>query len=112
MSLTSGATQDSNLIATRRLMGKSPLYGLATATALTALLTAGCSLQDSICGGTEYAVKPVGSAQGGSCVAEGKEPPAGYVRYPEGKVPKHVDDEWDVYWADRILDSEGKEVKG
>ncbi|MFD9053253.1 hypothetical protein [Streptomyces zaomyceticus] len=40
-------------------------------------------------------------------MAEGKEPPAGYVRYLERKKPEHVDDEWDE--ADRILD---KGVKG
>jgi hypothetical protein len=43
-------------------------------------------------------------------VADGQEPPEGYVRYPAGKVPKHVDDEWDKYWSNKIVDKNGNIV--
>jgi hypothetical protein len=33
------------------------------------------------------------------------------VRYPAGKVPKHVDDQWDTYWNSKALDSKGNEIK-
>jgi hypothetical protein len=71
------------------------------------LLIGGCSFQDAICRGGEYPVKAVGNATGRACVADGKEPPDGYVRYPAGKVPKHVDDKWDKYWSDKIVDKNG-----
>jgi hypothetical protein len=85
--------------------------GLATmmlgATALAATMAAGgCSWNESICGGGQYPVSAVGST-GRDCAPEGEEPPAGYVRYPEGKVPKHVGDEWDVYWDTHIIDETG-----
>ena len=44
------------------------------------------------------------------CVPEGQEPPAGYVRYPEGKVPEHVGDKWDEYWSTVVVDAKGNVV--
>ncbi|GAA0460063.1 lipoprotein [Paractinoplanes deccanensis] len=73
-------------------------------------LAAGCSLQDAICGGGEYPVAAVDSLSGRACVPDGEEPPAGYVRFPEGKEPKHVDDKWDRYWDEHKLDERGVEV--
>jgi hypothetical protein len=69
--------------------------GLALA-GVTAALLVGCSAEDATCGGDEYPVLAVGST-GSTCVPEGEEPPKGYVRYPEGKVPEHVGDKWDTY---------------
>jgi hypothetical protein len=80
---------------------------LATVVTAAAFLATGCSLQDRICGSDEYPVKAVGSTTGRTCVPNGKEPPAGYVRYPEGKVPKYVDDEWDKYWKTVVVDNNG-----
>jgi hypothetical protein len=31
------------------------------------------------------------------------------VKYPEGKVPEYVDDEWDLYWNEHKLDENGRE---
>ena len=74
-----------------------------------AMLTAGCA-PDAICAGGEYPVKAVGNTTGAACADEQQDPPAGYVRYPEGKVPEHVGDEWDVYWSKRVVDREGRVV--
>jgi hypothetical protein len=77
----------------------------------TALLATGCSNRERICGSAEYPVKAVGNTTGRTCVADDKEPPEGYVRYPAGKVPQYVDDEWDKYWRTVIVDSDGNIVK-
>lgn len=61
---------------------------------------------DAICGGDDYPVTTIGST-GRTCVTAGQEPPAGYVRFPAGKVPRHVDDEWDVYWQSHTIDRSG-----
>jgi len=87
-----------------------------TRTALVAafgltLLTAGCAA-DAICGSDEYPVKAVGGTTGSACVPAGEQPPAGYVRYPEGKVPKHVGDKWDEYWSTVVVDERGTVVPG
>jgi hypothetical protein len=87
-----------------------------TGTALAAtlglgLLTAGC-VDDAICRSDWYPVKQVGSQTGRDCVPEGQEPPAGYVRYPEGKVPKRVGDKWDAYWSTVVVDEQGNVVPG
>lgn len=93
-------------------VSRSPLLALVVAISATAsILVAGCSTQDKICGGGEYPVKAVGSTTGSECVPNGKEPPAGYVRYPAGEVPKYVDDKWDKYWSTVVVDSSGKVVK-
>ena len=82
------------------------------ATAVTAIMLAtGCSFQDRICGSDQYPVKAVGTTTGRTCVPNGQEPPAGYVRYPDGKVPEHVDDEWDKYWRTVVVDEHGNIVK-
>ena len=47
---------------------------------------------------------------GSACVPDAEEPPAGYARYPEGKVPQQVDDKWDVYWDTHTLDKDGNTV--
>ncbi|QIY75018.1 SCO0607 family lipoprotein [Streptomyces sp. RLB1-33] len=83
--------------------------GLALACVTLAMLT-GCSAEDASCGGGEYPVMAVGST-GGTCVSNGDEPPKGYVRYPEGKVPQHVGDKWDTYWSTHTIDENGKIIK-
>jgi hypothetical protein len=71
------------------------------------LVMAGCSFRDRICAEGMYPVVQVGSNTGRTCVRDGQEPPAGYVRFPDGKVPEHVDDEWDQYWRDHVIDQNG-----
>jgi hypothetical protein len=78
---------------------------LATIALAAGLLTGGCA-DEAICRGGEYPVAAVGST-GRACVSDQEEPPAGYVRYPEGKVPKHVDDQWDKYWNTHTIDKTG-----
>lgn len=79
----------------------------ASALALTTL--SGCSILDeNICGSGEYPVASIGST-GSDCQADGTEPDEGYVRYPEGKVPEKVEDKWDLYWQEHVLDAEGNE---
>ncbi|MFE9723028.1 SCO0607 family lipoprotein [Streptomyces sp. NPDC005794] len=84
--------------------------GLALAGVTVALLTSACSLQDAVCGGGEYPVLHVGSA-GSACVSDDEEPPKGYARYPEGKVPERVDDKWYTYWSTRTLDENGNTIE-
>lgn|SRR5690349_6019257 len=95
-----------------RLAGmRKSLTGMMLAAALAAtLLSAGCTFEDAICAGDDYPVKAVGGTTGQDCVPKGQEPPAGYVRYPEGKVPKHVGDKWDEYWSERVVDEQGNVV--
>ena len=76
----------------------------------TVAAVAGCSFKERICRSGEYPVKAVGSTTGRTCVRDGQDPPAGYVRYPAGKVPEHLDDEWDRYWRDKALDEHGNLV--
>lgn len=84
--------------------------GLALAAATVAALTTGCSMQDAICGGGEYPVMTIG-ATGSACVPDDEDPPKGYVRYPEGKVPEHVDDKWDMYWRTHSVDKDGRIIE-
>ncbi|GHB32950.1 hypothetical protein GCM10010331_19860 [Streptomyces xanthochromogenes] len=83
------------------------LSAWASGAAAAFLVVTGCSTQDAICGDGEYPVLNVGSA-GRACVDKKQEPPAGYVRFPKGKVPEHVDDKWDKYWQTHTLDKSGK----
>ncbi|MFJ3231848.1 SCO0607 family lipoprotein [Streptomyces sp. NPDC086787] len=83
---------------------------LVLACAVAALSLTGCSTQDAICGDGEYPAMTVG-ATGTTCVADGHQPPKGYTRYPEGKVPEHVDDKWDKYWQSHTVDKDGKIIK-
>ncbi|MFJ6752721.1 MULTISPECIES: SCO0607 family lipoprotein [unclassified Streptomyces] len=84
---------------------------LAVTALIVAFLGSGCSMQDSICSSGEYPVKAVGSTSGGACVSDGEKPPEGYVRYPKGKVPQHVDDKWDKYWNTVVVDKNGDITK-
>ena len=84
----------------------------ALAPVFGAVPVGGCSLREAICSSGEYPVQAVGSTSGRACVADGEQPPAGYVRYPEGKVPQHVDDECDRYWQEHRLDERGIEIAG
>ncbi|GAB3260524.1 SCO0607 family lipoprotein [Kineosporia babensis] len=82
---------------------------LVTAAGGTLLLLTACGgLQEAVCGGGEYPVANIGST-GSACQAEGTEPDAGWIRYPEGKVPEKVGDKWDTYWNEHILDEDGNE---
>lgn len=86
----------------RRAAATAALTAVMAAAALT-----GCSIRDDICSDGEYPVLAVGNT-GSACVTDGEQPPEGWARYPEGKVPKQVDDEWDVYWRTHTLDENGK----
>jgi hypothetical protein len=70
-------------------------------------LTGGCLGRERICRGGEHPVKAVGNATGRTCVTDGQPPPSGYVPYPAGKEPVHVDDEWDRYWRTVVVDEHG-----
>ncbi|WP_155056815.1 SCO0607 family lipoprotein [Streptomyces blattellae] len=78
--------------------------GAITVVALTGC--SGLSLQDAICSDGEYPVMTVGGT-GSACVKDSEKTPEGYTRYPEGKVPQQVDDEWDVYWRTHTVDEKG-----
>lgn len=84
--------------------------GLALACVTVAAILSGCSMQDATCGGGEYPVMTIGST-GSACVPNDEEPPEGYTRYPEGKVPEHVGDEWDAYWQTHTVDKDGDIVE-
>ncbi|MGW0960302.1 SCO0607 family lipoprotein [Streptomyces gelaticus] len=84
--------------------------GLALVAAAVAILTTGCSMQDAICGGGEYPVMTIGGT-GSACVPDDEDPPKGYVRYPKGKVPEHVDDKWDMYWRTHSVDRSGRIIE-
>ncbi|WP_254909926.1 SCO0607 family lipoprotein [Micromonospora sp. NBS 11-29] len=71
------------------------------------LATTGCGYQEAICADGEYPAIAVGGEGGSACFPDGQEPTSPYVRYPEGKVPQHVDDEWDVYWRSHGIDEKG-----
>jgi hypothetical protein len=89
-------------------MNRRRLAVLAAAVVCAPLLS-GC-IPQAICAGDAYPVMRVGGT-GRQCVAEGAEPPAGFVRFPAGKVPEKVDDEWDVYWRTHTLDESGTTVE-
>nr|WP_189233007.1 hypothetical protein [Streptomyces flaveolus] len=75
------------------------------------MVLTGCSLEyrEDICSGGEYPVTSIGGT-GSGCVPDGEQPPQGYTRYPEGKVPQQVDDKWDVYWRTHMIDENGAVV--
>jgi hypothetical protein len=98
--------------ATRSAISSRPMravWGLALA-GVTAATLAGCSMEEASCGGGEYGVMTVGGT-GSACVPNGEEPPKGYVRYPEGKVPEHVGDKWDTYWDTHTVDENGNIIE-
>ncbi|MER5474729.1 hypothetical protein [Streptomyces sp. NPDC002685] len=89
--------------------GRVRVVAVALTSAAAAVALTGCSgfeYQEDICSSGEYPVMTVG-ATGSACVSDSKEPPAGFVRYPQGKVPKQVDDKWDVYWRTHTLSKDG-----
>ncbi|MGW4571075.1 SCO0607 family lipoprotein [Streptomyces tendae] len=86
------------------------LRGLVLACAAASAVLTGCSMEEASCGGGEYPVMTIGDT-GSACVPNGDEPPKGYTRYPEGKVPEHVGDEWDTYWQTHTVDERGKVVE-
>ena len=96
--------------AKRASRGSLALAAIAAAFLAAVFLATGCSTHERICGSGEYPVKAVGNRTGRTCAPDGKEPPAGYVRYPAGKVPQYVDDEWDRYWRSIVVDSNGNIV--
>ncbi|WP_240119245.1 MULTISPECIES: SCO0607 family lipoprotein [unclassified Streptomyces] len=80
---------------------------LASAAAVVALTgCAGVAYKEDVCSSGEYPVLSVGGT-GSACVSDKTEPPSGFVRYPEGKVPQQVDDKWDKYWDTHTLDKDG-----
>ncbi|WP_299534465.1 SCO0607 family lipoprotein [uncultured Streptomyces sp.] len=84
----------------------------ALASGVAALLLTGCAgfeYREDVCSDGEYPVMSVG-ATGSACVSDDEEPPTGFVRYPEGKVPQQVDDKWDVYWNTHTLDRDGRVI--
>ncbi|WP_443079998.1 SCO0607 family lipoprotein [Streptomyces sp. P9-A2] len=89
--------------------GRVRIAAAALASAAAVAVLTGCSGFESAsdsCSSGEYPVLAVGKA-GSACVSDEKEPPAGFARYPEGKVPQQVDDKWDVYWDTHTLDKDG-----
>ncbi|WP_308401219.1 SCO0607 family lipoprotein [Streptomyces sp. AC512_CC834] len=84
--------------------------GLVLACVAASAVLAGCSMQEASCGGGEYPVMTIGGT-GSACVPNDEDPPEGYTRYPEGKVPEHVGDEWDTYWQTHTVDKDGKVVE-
>ncbi|WP_442819378.1 SCO0607 family lipoprotein [Streptomyces sp. NBC_01236] len=65
------------------------LVAAAFASAAAVVALSGCSsfdLKEDICSSGEYPVLSVGGT-GSACVSDGEAPPAGFVRYPAGKVP-------------------------
>ncbi|MGW0771392.1 SCO0607 family lipoprotein [Streptomyces sp. NPDC002676] len=95
--------------ATARRPGRFRDAAAALASAAAVVALAGCAgveYEEDICSSGEYPVMSVGGT-GSACVSDKQEPPAGFVRYPEGKVPQRVDDKWDVYWNTHTVDKDG-----
>ncbi|MER5295691.1 hypothetical protein ABT382_27015 [Streptomyces pharetrae] len=89
---------------------RTSLLALALTSGVTALLLTGCAgWQERVCMPDEDPVLAVNSS-GSGCVAEDEEPAPGWTRYPEGKVPVHLDDKWDRYWSDKTVDENGRIV--
>ncbi|MEU2231689.1 SCO0607 family lipoprotein [Streptomyces vietnamensis] len=80
------------------------LAGSAAVVTLTGC--AGIEYQEGICNSGGHPAMPVGGT-GSACVSDGQEPPAGFVRYPEGKVPQQVGDKWDVHRDTHADDKDG-----
>ena len=57
--------------------------------------------------GVVYTLKSTAGSTERTCAPAGQEPPAGYVRYPDGQVPRHVGDKWDKYWQTHVIDRSG-----
>ncbi|MYU24676.1 hypothetical protein [Streptomyces sp. SID8352] len=79
---------------------------VCAAGAVTVTGCAGLEYREASCAGGEYPVVALGGT-GSACVPDGEAPPDGFRAYPRGKVPKYVDDEWDVYWRTHVVDRDG-----
>lgn len=98
---------------TRSRKGAGRTWAAAAPAVVAAVVAlSGCSLQieEAVCGGGSYPVLAVNSG-GGDCVPDDEEPAAGWARYPKGKEPEKVGDEWDVYWSTRTLDENGRIIE-
>jgi hypothetical protein len=85
---------------------------LTVASVAGIFLAGGCAFREAICSSGEYPVAAVRTTTGRACVEDGQAPPAGYVRFPKGKIPEHIGDKWDRYWDEHMLDENGREVSG
>jgi hypothetical protein len=90
--------------------GRARRRALAIVFVGVVLVAGGCSFRERICSSGAYPVKAVGNKTGRTCVPDGQDPPAGYVRYPVDKTPKYVDDNWDQYWRTVVVDENGNVV--
>jgi hypothetical protein len=91
-------------------MGRRTMAMLAGVGVAGIFFTGGCASREAICSSGEYPIAAVRAA-GRACVEEGRPPDPGWVRFPEGKVPEHVGDEWDRYWQEHLLDENGSEIE-
>lgn len=96
---------------TARRHGSAHTAAAALASLAAVVALTGCSLEykEDICSSGEYPVLTMGGT-GSACVSDGEKPPTGYTRYPQGKMPQQVDDQWDVYWRTHTLDKDGKVI--
>lgn len=108
----SDRSEDSVTTVTANRAHRRSLGALTAVGIVGVCLLAGCSIRERVCSPGEYPVKAVGNTTGSACQPNGEEPPEGYVRYPEGKVPEYVGDKWDNYWRTKIVDSDGNIVSG
>lgn len=98
--------QGQDLLRTTARPKAAMLVVLAVATG-----TAGCSYEERICSEGEYPVVNSGTFDGGACVANGKEPPKGYVRYPAHKVPVYLEDDYQPTWRDYLKYGDAQQRK-
>lgn len=78
---------------TRRpaLFWTTPLLAALLATGLLS----GCLAGERMCSSDEYPVYSVEFPESGrACVSDDAEPPAGYARYPEGRVPEYASEDY------------------
>jgi hypothetical protein len=97
--LTATRLMDMSLRTYRRIAA------MTLAVIATTLLAAGCG-SDAICGSDDYPVIQI-NGPGSACQSKGTDPSPGFARYPSGKEPKHVDDEWDVFWRNHTVNQAG-----
>ncbi|MFF8594553.1 SCO0607 family lipoprotein [Streptomyces sp. NPDC015220] len=89
---------------------RTPLLLLVLVSAVAALPLTGCAgRQERVCSPGRDPVLAVNDS-GSDCIPSDEEPAPGWARYPQGKVPVHLDDKWDRYWADKTLDQHGRVV--
>lgn len=62
---------------------------------VSVLLVAGCGYREKICRDGEYPAFSLEFPESGRiCVRQGEAPPAGYAKYPAGKVPYWLDEDY------------------